>query len=106
VLYFPGLLQLLQMQQLDYLAFNAGSYIAYDFLIGDYVIFGCVIETFKLNIIFIFIKDISIIQGKPERQLTIVLGKIVGIDATVTKNVPQGMPVLGNPAKPLTKVAS
>jgi hypothetical protein len=72
----------------------------------DYVTFGNVLETFKLKIISIFIIGISIIQDKPERQLTIVLGKNVGIDATVTKNVPQGMPVFGNPAKPLTKVVS
>jgi len=106
VLYFLSLLQLHPMQQLDYLTFNAGSYVAYDSLIDDYVTFGCVIETFKLKIFSIFNNGISIIQGKPERPLTIVRGKNVGIDAIVTKNVPQGMTVFGNPARPLTKEAS
>ena len=86
--------------------FYVVSYMVCDSLIDDYVTFGSVLETFKLKIISIFINGISIIQDKPERQLTIVLGKNVGIDATVTKNVPQGMPVFGNPAKPLTKVVS
>ena len=64
VLYFPSLLQLHPMQQLDYLTFNAGSYVAYDSLIDDYVTFGCVIETFKLKIFSIFNNGISIIQDK------------------------------------------
>jgi len=106
VLYFLSLLQLHPMQQLDYLTFNAGSYVAYDSLIGDYLTFGCVIETFKLKIISIFINAISIIQGELERPLTIVREENVGIDAIVTKNVPQGMTVFGNPARPLTKEAS
>ena len=77
MLYFLGLLQLHPMQQLDYLTFKAGSYLAYDSLIGDYVTFGC-IETFKLKIISIFINGISIIQGKLERPLTIVCGETSG----------------------------
>jgi hypothetical protein len=90
VLYFLSLLQLHPMQQLNYLTFNAGSYVAYDSLIGDYVTFGCVIETFKLKIFSIFNNAImvSIIQGKLERPLIIVRGENVGIDAIVTKNVP------------------
>ena len=54
VLYFLSLLQLHPMQEVDYLTFNAGSHVAYDSLIGDYVTFGCVIETFKLKIFSIF----------------------------------------------------
>jgi len=49
---------------------------------------------------------VSIIQGKLERPLIIVRGKNVGIDAIVTKNVPQGMTVFGNPVRPLTKESS
>ena len=106
VLYFLSLLQLHPMQQLDYLTFNAGSYVAYDSPIGDYVTFGCVIETFKLKIFSIFNNGISIIQGKLERPLTIKRGKNDGIDAIVTKIVPQGMTVFGNPVRPLTKESS
>jgi len=56
-----------------------------------------------LKIISIFIKVISIIEGKPVRPLIIVREEYVEIDATVTKNVPLGMTIFGNPVSPLTK---
>lgn len=40
-------------------------------------------------------------QGTPEKPLRIGRGAVVGMGAVVTKDVPVGAVVVGNPARPL-----
>lgn len=85
---------------------NIYSYVAHDCLIGDYVTFAPSVKC-NGNII---IEDHAYIgagailkQGKPDEPLIIGRGAVVGMGAVVTKNVPAGITVVGNPAKPLVK---
>lgn len=42
-------------------------------------------------------------QGTPDKPLIIGKGAVVGMGAVVTKDVPAGVTVVGNPAKVLVK---
>ena len=86
---------------------NIYSYVAHDCVIGDYVTFA---PSVKCNG-NVFIGDHAYIgtgavikQGKNGKPLTIGRGAVVGMGAVVTKNVPEGVTVVGNPAKPLRKL--
>lgn len=83
---------------------NIYSYIAHDCVIGDFVTFA---PGAKCNG-NVHIEDHAYIgtgavikQGKSDRPLVIGKGAVVGMGAVVTKNVPAGVTVIGNPAKPL-----
>lgn len=85
---------------------NLYSYVAHDCRIGDFV-------TFAPGVMCngnVHIADRAYIgtgavlkQGTPEKPLTIGAGATVGMGAVVTKDVPPGVTVVGNPARILEK---
>lgn len=85
---------------------NIYSYVEHDCVIGDYVTFAPAVKC-NGNVI---IEDHAYIgagailkQGKPGDPMIIGSGAIVGMGAVVTRNVPKGMTLVGNPAKKLYK---
>ncbi|EUC71632.1 acetyltransferase [Alcanivorax sp. 97CO-5] len=85
---------------------NISSYIAHDCVIGDYVTLAPGVRC-NGNV---HIEDHAYIgtgailkQGTPDKPLVIGAGAVVGMGAVVTKSVPPGVTVIGNPAKPLVK---
>ena len=85
---------------------NIYSYVAHDCVIGDFVTFAPGVKC-NGNVHVgdhAYIGTGAIIkQGKDNRPMKIGKGSVVGMGAVVTKNVPDGVTVFGNPAKPLTR---
>lgn len=85
---------------------NIYSYVAHDCVIGDYVTFApavkCNGNVHVGNHVYIGTGAI-IFQGKPNKPLTIGKGAVISAGAVVTKSVPDGMTVFGNPAIEFTK---
>ena len=81
---------------------NLYSYVEHDCIIGDFVTFGPGVQC-NGNVVIedhAYIGSGAVIkQGKPGRPLVIGKGAIVGMGAVVTKDVPPGVTVVGNPAK-------
>ncbi|RJT20983.1 acetyltransferase [Buttiauxella izardii] len=82
---------------------NVHSYIAHDCVIGDYVTFAPGVRCNGS----VTIEDHAYIgagavikQGTANRPVVIGAGAVVGMGAVVTKSVPPGITVMGNPAKP------
>ena len=84
---------------------NLYSYVEHDCVIGDFVTFAPGVKC-NGNI---HIHDHAYIgagamikQGRPDQPLVIGKGAIVGMGAVVTKSVPAGAKVVGNPARIVT----
>lgn len=85
---------------------NLYSYIAHDCIIGDYVTFAPGVKcNGNVHIEdYAYIGTGAIIRpGTKDAPLIIGAGAIIGMGAVVTKSVPAGKTVFGNPAKLLGK---
>lgn len=85
---------------------NLYSYVEHDCVIGDFVTFAPGAKC-NGNIHIedhVYIGSGAVIkQGSSNKPLRIGKGAVVGMGAVVTKDVPAGLTVVGNPAKPLLK---
>lgn len=85
---------------------NLYSYVEHDCVIGDFVTFAPGVKC-NGNVV---IEDHAYIgagavikQGAPGAPLIIGRGAVVGMGAVVTRSIPAGVTVAGNPAKPLVR---
>lgn len=85
---------------------NIYSYVEHDCVIGDFVTFAPGVKC-NGNV---HIEDHAYIgtgailkQGRPGAPLVIGAGAVVGMGAVVSKDVPPGVTVVGNPARPLVR---
>lgn len=85
---------------------NHHSYVSHDCIIGDFVTFAPGVHC-NGNISIgdhVYIGSGAVIrQGSPERRITIGAEAFIGMGAVVTKDVPPGVTVIGNPARPMAK---
>ena len=83
---------------------NLYSYVAHDCVLGDFVTFAPRVHC-NGNVVIedhVYIGTGAILkQGQPSKPLVIGRGAVVGMGAVVTKSVPPGVTVVGNPARVL-----
>jgi sugar O-acyltransferase (sialic acid O-acetyltransferase NeuD family) len=84
---------------------NIYSYVAHDCVIGDFVTFapGVMCNGHVVIEDHAYIGTGAIIRDGTDKPIVIGRGAIVGMGAVVTKSVPPGVTVIGNPAKPLIR---
>lgn len=81
---------------------NVYSYIAHDCVIGDFVTFAPNVSC-NGNVLIeddVYVGTGAVLrQGAPGKPLRIGKGAVIGMGAVVTKDVPPGVVVVGNPAR-------
>lgn len=84
---------------------NIYSYVAHDCVIGDFVTFAPSVKCNGHVVIedHAYIGTGAIIKDGTDKPIVIGRGAVVGMGAVVTKSVPPGVTVVGNPAKLLTR---
>ena len=85
---------------------NIHSYVEHDCVIGDFVTFAPGVHC-NGNIVIedhVYVGAGAIIrQGTPDTPIRIGVGATIGMGAVVTKSVPAGATVVGNPARPIAR---
>ncbi|MBJ7446906.1 MAG: NeuD/PglB/VioB family sugar acetyltransferase [Brevundimonas sp.] len=83
---------------------NIYSYVAHDCVIGDFVTFAPQVAC-NGNVHIeddVYVGTGAILrQGTPGKPLRIGKGAVIGMGAVVTRDVPPGVTVIGNPARPM-----